>query len=332
MDDASDSTIRERSAITVLRRRGQTTLHPTLPFHFVATAHKPSHFPTPTEVFAENTLWFTMTWCEAILGVRMEPGPDSAVLLSVYADRPLHSAEIEQIASELTFRFGMYLDLSDFVRLAALDPLLGPVEARWRGMRPSCAYALFELLCITIVLQNATVRRSTDMLQRLLETYGRRVRFDGRTLLAFFSPSRIAAASEEELRGLKVGYRAKMLRRVAEFFVEHETFENDLRSGPPERAANLLRQIYGVGLASVWYLLFEGFKHVDAFDHVSPWEAKILGKLLFNDETVGAERVVRTATKRWGAWRMLAVHYLFEDIFWQRRAQRVPWLEKLIRL
>lgn len=29
---------------------------------------------------------------------------------------------------------------------------------------------------------------------------------------------------------------------------------------------------------------------------------------------------------------MLAVHYIWEDLFWQRRSNGIPWLEKLIRL
>ena len=29
---------------------------------------------------------------------------------------------------------------------------------------------------------------------------------------------------------------------------------------------------------------------------------------------------------------MLAVHYIWEDLFWQRRNTSIPWLEKLIRL
>jgi hypothetical protein len=29
---------------------------------------------------------------------------------------------------------------------------------------------------------------------------------------------------------------------------------------------------------------------------------------------------------------MLASHYTFEDLFWQRRTKAIPWLEALIRL
>ena len=35
---------------------------------------------------------------------------------------------------------------------------------------------------------------------------------------------------------------------------------------------------------------------------------------------------------RFGQHRMLAVHYVWEDLFWRRRHEGVDWLEKLIRL
>jgi len=35
---------------------------------------------------------------------------------------------------------------------------------------------------------------------------------------------------------------------------------------------------------------------------------------------------------KWGKWKNLAIHYVWEDIWWQRRNERVSWLEKLIRL
>jgi hypothetical protein len=31
-------------------------------------------------------------------------------------------------------------------------------------------------------------------------------------------------------------------------------------------------------------------------------------------------------------YKMLAVHYIWEDLFWKRKYEQIPWLEKLIRL
>jgi 3-methyladenine DNA glycosylase/8-oxoguanine DNA glycosylase len=95
--------------------------------------------------------------------------------------------------------------------------------------------------------------------------------------------------------------------------------------------AALLR-LYGVGPASVWYLLFGVFKRYDAFEHISPWEQKIYSRLLFNQELVDSQTILAEVDARWGEWKMLAAHYLFEDLFWQRQSGYIPWLEELIRL
>ena len=87
-----------------------------------------------------------------------------------------------------------------------------------------------------------------------------------------------------------------------------------------------------MGPATASYILFESLKHLDAFDHVSPWEQKILSRLVFQQDLVPSERLLNEARERWAPWRMLAVHYLFEDLFWQRQHERIEWLESLIRL
>jgi 3-methyladenine DNA glycosylase/8-oxoguanine DNA glycosylase len=132
------------------------------------------------------------------------------------------------------------------------DPALGPATVKWRGMRPLSPVSLYEYLIVAIILQNAVIRRSIHMLQALFEAHGTLLAFDGQALYAFWTPEGLDEASEEALRRLKVGYRARSIRRVTDAFVRGEINE-------------------------------------------------------------------------------LAVHYLWEDLFWKRVHEPVPWLEKLIR-
>lgn len=77
--------------------------------------------------------------------------------------------------------------------------------------------------------------------------------------------------------------------------------------------------------------MFEVFHRYDAFEHISPWEQRIYSRLLFDEALVPAERILAEVERRWGRWKMLAAHYLFEDLFWRRRHEPAPWLEELIR-
>jgi 3-methyladenine DNA glycosylase/8-oxoguanine DNA glycosylase len=320
---------------TPLPIRHDLTLHPTPPFNFDGTVHKPSYFPSSDTAYERGVYWQTMRFEGRLLGLRMADQGSldhPQVRLTIYATEEIPPDALQRIAAEVEYRYDTPADLTGFYRRCAADELLGPVLARWRGMRVSNYTSLYEFLVIATVLQNATVRRSAQMLENLFARYGSRVTYDGKRLSAYWPPEAIHQAGEEELRALKVGYRAKSLKRQAQAFAPGELDEFQLRTLPaPELKAALLR-LYGVGPASVWYLLFGVFKRYDAFEHISPWEQKIYSRLLFNQELVDSQTILAEVDARWGEWKMLAAHYLFEDLFWQRQSGHIPWLEKLIRL
>jgi 3-methyladenine DNA glycosylase/8-oxoguanine DNA glycosylase len=199
-------------------------------------------------------------------------------------------------------------------------------------MRLKSGSSLYEYLVITVMLQNTIVRRSVSMLQALFERYGREVVFDGRSLWTFWDPERIHKASEPELRALKLGYRARTLKRQAERFLTGAFNETELRKiGQKAALVESLDGIYGVGSQSAWYMASEFFHFYDALDYVSPWEGRIVGRTLFG-HNVGTARVQELLTKRYKEYRLLAFAYLLIDLFWQHRERPIPWLPRLIRL
>jgi len=318
----------------------ETLLRPVPPFHFDGTVCKPSYFPGSDTAYEPGHYWQSMRLGDAVYGLRLDnlgQVEDPAVRLVIYSQQPLDSAQVQSIAAEVSIRNDMTADLRPFYdgELRG-DPLLSEVFARWRGVRPSSYTSLYEYLVIATVLQNATVRRSVQMTENLFQHYGMRLAFDGRKLSAFWQPQVLYEASEEELRALKVGYRAKSLKRQAGSFVAGSGLpfldEAELRQLPTPELKNRLLSIYGIGPASVWYLLFGQFKRYDAFETISPWEQKIFSRLLYGQELVDAKTILADVSQRWGPWKMLAAHLLFEDLFWRRKNEPLPWLEELIRL
>lgn len=307
-------------------------LLPKRPFHFAGTVHKPSHFPSPDNAYDGTTYWQTMNFRGQPLGLQFDKVHGGGIDLRIFAEASLSQAEVNDLVTEIRWRFDLDADLKPFNKLLSSDAALGPVVNRWRGMRVSCAYSLYEFLIISIVLQNATVRRSVQMLDALFRAYGKCVSYGGQALYVFWSPEDIADVTEDELRSLKVGYRAKFIRRITDQFLDGQVDEMTLRRSPKDAVRSSLLSLYGIGPASVGMLLFEVFHHYDAFDMISPWEQKILSKRLFDKDIVVAPRILNHARRRWKSWRMLAVHYLFEDLFWRHRQQPVDWLTPLIRL
>ncbi len=312
------------------------TLTPTAPFHFDGTLFNPSHFPVRSEAWVPGRYWHTFRWRGGTYGVRLRDAGTVGrprIRLTLFARRRPGARALTGIADE--FRWRLDLDSTGvpaFVRRFRRDPYVGPAIQRRPGMRAANALSLYEYLVITVMLQNTVVRRSVSMLQALFERYGRRIVFDRQDLWAFWDPQAINEAPEEDLRALRLGYRARTLKRQAEQFTNGGIDERALR-GISDRQVIVakLDEVYGVGAQSAWYMLSEFFHFYDALEHVSPWEAKVAGRALFNRE-VSAERLQRFFTDRYGEFRELAFHYLFTDVFWQHREHPIPWLSPLIRL
>ena len=324
---------------TYLKYKEQVSIRPNAPFHFDSTIFKPAHFPSNDTKWESGKRWQTFVWRDEKLGLILKnkgtvekPG----LLLEVYSEKKLPGEFIKGVVDEVKWRFNLDLDLKGFYESAQNDDLLKPIIRKFYGMRPMHHGNLYEYLVISILLQNATVRRSVNMMQALFEHYGAALEYDNQKLWCFWEPAILAGVAEEELRSLKVGYRAKSLLKISVTFAKSKIDEFALRKLENEDLETELQKLYGVGPASTWIIMFEVFNRFDYLKHISPWEQKIYTKLFFDKdyekELVPTKDLIEYFDKRWGGWKNLAVNYVWEDLFWRRRNEPVEWLEKLIRL
>lgn len=320
-----------------LKQEEVIAIKPTAPFVFDPTFHKPDHFTSGDNYWESGIRWQTWNFKGNCLGIKFENKgsiEEPKITVYVYSEKPLPKDLIDSLISELKYSYNLNLDLSNFYTKFKNDKVLGQIIKKWRGMRPGHPSSLYEYLIIGIVLQNATVRRSIQMFKVLLETYGTLVEFDNKKLWCFWKPGRLKNVSEEDLRALKVGYRAKAIKIIDDQFSSGLLDEMELRKKDRETQMEELLKIYGVGPATVWYLLFDVFHHWDFFNHVSPWEQKIYSKLFFNkdpENPVQVDKILKHF-ERFGDYKQLAVHYIWEDLWWKRKNENIPWLEKLIRV
>lgn len=318
----------------ILHKSSSIILKPKAPYNFDANFHKPSHFPSSDNCWQKSKYWITMVWKNKDLGLKFENlGTISKpkIKVNIYSQSKLTKKFINDLVSEIKWRFNFNQDISEFCKKFKNDKILGPVILKLKGMKPIAANSLYESLIIYLVLQNATVRRSVQMLENLFNKFGKKVKFDGKVLSTFWKPSKMAKSSEEELRKLKVGYRAKFFMQITKQFVNKEINEFALRNMPKDAIKKELLKLYGVGPASVEYLLFEDFYFLDALETIPPWEQKIMSKLLFNKKLVPAKKILKFF-ERYKPYQKLAFHYLWENLFWQRKHKHIKWLEKEIRL
>jgi len=318
-----------------LNKSFSVILKPVSPYNFDATVHKPSHFPSSDNEWEKGKYWITMVWRDKLLGLKLENKGTTAkpkIKLTVYSKRALSKEFKQDLIPEIEWRFNLKSDISEFDKILKKDKTLGSLFKKWRGMKPVAANSFYETLIIYIVLQNATVRRTHQMLENLFDKFGKKVKFDNKILSTFWKPETMGKAPEQVLRDLKLGYRTKFLKKISEQFARGEIDELQAREMDREELEKEALKLYGIGPASVEYLLFEDFYHYDALETIPPWEQKIMSRLLFNKKLVSTKRILDFFKKKYKGWEKLAFHYVWEDIFWKRKTQHIDWLEKEIRL
>jgi len=113
---------------------------------------------------------------------------------------------------------GAPFDLASFYEWAAPDPVLGPIAARLRGLRPPLQPDPFEALVTSITAQQVSLFAAVAIRNRMTERLGVQVG----EAWAFPTRERIAASSEDEL------YALGFSRRKAEYAIALARSELDL--------------------------------------------------------------------------------------------------------
>ncbi len=310
---------------------------PTAPFNFDATFFKPDHFTTADHKYEKGIRWQTMRWQSRELGLKIKNRGSidkPCISLAIFAKEKLNDAYIDSLINEFIYRYNLKLDISEFYSSVKTVPLLEKAIDELRGMRPGHPSSLYEYLMIGIVLQNASVKRSTQMFRNLLSAYGSKLEFDGKQLLCMWQAGRFDKVAEQELRNLKIGYRAKSIKRVDKQFTQENIHEHKMRNWTSEKQEEKLLSLYGIGPATVWYILFDVFHRWDVFEHISPWEQKIYSKLFFDrgvENPISVDKLL-DYINQFEKYKHLAVHYIWENLWWKREnGQRLEWFEREIR-
>jgi len=291
------------------------------PFNFKYTVYKPSHFPTKLEYFdeANEALYRTFRLSQGkLVGLKMidlkRAKGKQGIMAEVFSNRALTKGDVKQVESHVIHAYGLNEKVEEFYNAVANDPQIQKSIHNLYGMRVSCFESLFEILNISSMLQNTTVKRSEQMMQNMLSSFGRRVDYDGRQLYVFYTPQDIVQSSEQKLRDLKVGYRARFLMEIAKHFDSNQNLDAQLKQMSFEDAKERLMEIRGVGPYSARIALFQYLRRPNEINFDS-WKRKIFSKVFFGNENEEVEKVESEAKKRWGNWGGYAGLYTIEDLF-----------------
>ncbi|HCM81785.1 MAG: 3-methyladenine DNA glycosylase/8-oxoguanine DNA glycosylase [Microgenomates group bacterium GW2011_GWC1_43_11] len=82
------------------------------------------------------------------------------------------------------------------------------------------------------------------MMQVLFEKYGTLLEFDNKKLWCFWEPGSLKNITEDELRSLKVGYRAKSIKKTDDYFADGRIDEMELRKKDRDTQMEELLKLY----------------------------------------------------------------------------------------
>ena len=294
------------------------------------TFFNPSHFKSDIDKFdrENSTFYSTSRYRNLFLGLKFY-NSQGFLHLDVFSEEKLRNEDIISIKSLIRI-----VDIySEFEKEFSDDEFITNSVKRKKGMYRVgglCGYSFYQGLIISTFLQNATVQRTVSMCRNMLENYGNLLIFDGVELYSLWNPNELNA-SDEELRALKVGYRAKNILRITAFFNENDISETELRKLPTDKLEKQLLKIYGVGKQTVFYLLNSNFERHEYLKHIPLWERKILARYLFDQEMCDEKFLIQWFKDRYKNWCGFALEEIFIDIWQQHHEKPFDWLLKIQR-
>lgn len=228
--------------------------------------------------------------------------------VAVVVDPRLGSGQQEEIKNHVTWMLGLEQDFSGFYERVREHPGLSHVVEQRKG-RILRSPTMFEDTVKTILTTNTSWGGTVRMVRSLVSGYGHPVPGDpeGR---AFPRPSQLAQASEEDLRGIGLGYRAPYVKALVGAVITGDLDLEALKRShlPTDELRKKLLAINGVGEYAAANLLML----LGRYDYlpVDSWARKMVSEEWYDGEPVGKEEVLG-AFEEWGQWKGLV--YWFWD-------------------
>jgi DNA-3-methyladenine glycosylase II len=158
------------------------------------------------------------------------------------------------------------LDIDPFYSLAATDPLLAPLAARFRGLRPPRFASVFECLVNAVALQQLSLEAGLTLLNRLSRTFGARSSAAENHAHAFPEPAELAHVQPGAVRALGFSVRkATTIVAIADAALQGRLDLESLAAREDGQVVETLTRIPGIGRWSAEYTLLRGLGRLHVF-------------------------------------------------------------------
>ncbi len=299
-----------------LRQSAEWSYTPRGPFSLAATSARFARLPDPVNRVEDGAFARLVPAGKGLARVRvLQEGAPGRAKLRLRVDFEGATPEAARAAALRVVErvLGGALDLAPFTRAHARDALLGGLLRAHRGLRVAGAFDLFEALVNAVLTQQVNLAFAYSVRAALAHAYGASAQLDGARWLAFPTPARLAEATPDELRAMRLSQaKAETLLRLARACAAGELDESQLAPLSDDEAIAALVRWKGVGRWTAEVALIRGLGRPDVFP---AGDLAVLRRLA--PEWLGRaanEAEIRAFAERWRPWRSLALVYFFESL------------------
>jgi len=123
----------------------------------------------------------------------------------------------------------------------------------------------WEALCSFIISQCNNIKRIKGIVERLCESFGDELEFDGRRFYSFPAPEKLMGLRAEDLSMLRCGYRAEYILTAAQAVAAGTLDLESLISTDWVSAKRALTELKGIGEKVANCVVLFGLYHMEAF-------------------------------------------------------------------
>ena len=176
--------------------------------------------------------------------------PDEPVLGEVFGD-----ADPEAVREQVARILSLDVDGAGFPDVGRRDPVVGPLQRRWPGLRPVGFFSPYEAAAWALITHRIRIVQAARIKERMAAELGQAVDVHGDVRRAFPGPGRLAGL--EGFPGLFAG-KADNLRALGEAAAVGRLDGAWLRSIPRDQALTELKRPQGIGDFSAELILLRG--------------------------------------------------------------------------
>lgn len=216
-------------------------------------------------------------------------------------ETPLVEAEVERA-------LGLHHDIEEVFNRFPDDPRLEKAKEELWGLR-IIQDEFFPCLISYLCSPQMRIPRIKKMHNEIAREYGEKVNYDGETLLRFPDQEELSEASEDELRGLGIGYRAKYISETLNI-LQNDFDHSEMDEMDYTDARAYLKNLYGVGnkVADCVLLFSKGFHEAYPLD---TWALKAVEKHYPEHHSDDYEEASKNLRQHFGEYSGYAQEYVF---------------------